>query len=65
MANSYVAMTYGIFRKQTEQDKKTEKVSKFCPYIVDEFREDWNRACDRLRNSGADLSKILIVKGRE
>lgn len=65
MANSYVAMTYGIFRKQTEQDKKTEKVSKFCPYIVDEFREDWNRACERLRNSGADLSKILIVKGRE
>ena len=54
MGNSYCVQTYGEFAKQKK--KVTEEFRAF-----NEFSRKWNKAVKRLKESGADLSRIRIV----
>lgn len=56
MANNYWNMMYGSFKTS----KPTESV-KYVTGGTKQFAKDWNKAVERLKGSGADLSKILLV----
>ena len=54
MGNSYYVQTFGQFVKQ--EKKVTEEFRAF-----NKFARQWNEAVKRLKESGADLSRIRIV----
>lgn len=54
MANSYYTQMYGEFAKQEQK-----VVEEFRAFNV--FAAKWNKAVKRLKESGADLSRIRIV----
>ena len=54
MASSYYLRTYGEFVKQ---EQKVVKENRF----LNEYARKWNEAVKRLKESGADLSRIRIV----
>ena len=55
MGNSYCVQTYGEFANQKKK-KVTEEFRAF-----NKFARQWNEAVKRLKESGADLSRIRIV----
>lgn len=40
---------------------KNKSRSDFSPQYIRDFDQQWNEAVEALRNSGADLGKIIIV----
>lgn len=58
MANSYYLQTYGSFKPP--KIKTTEDV-KYTAKEVERITREWNKAVERLKNSGADLSQILLM----
>ena len=57
MANNYWNMMYGSFKPKI----KTEDEIKYTAKEVNRITREWNEVTERLRNSGADLSRILLV----
>lgn len=60
MGNYYLE-TYGAFIKKHEQKVLEEKENKY----LNEYARKWNEAVKRLKESGADLSRIRISKGEK
>lgn len=58
--NSYYVQTYGAFIKEHEDKVRNELGEGY----LSDYTKKWNAAVTRLIESGADLSKIVIV-GRE
>ena len=58
MANSYYYMTYGGFKKPVIKEQNDIK---YTQKDAVQFTKDWNEVTERLRNSGVDLSRILLV----
>jgi coproporphyrinogen III oxidase-like Fe-S oxidoreductase len=54
MANSYYIQTYGEFVKK---EQKVLDENRF----LNKYAKEWNEAVKRLKESGADLSRIRIV----
>ena len=54
MGNSYYIQTYGEFVKK---EQKVIDENRF----LNKYAKDWNIAVKRLKESGADLSRIRIV----
>lgn len=57
MANNYWNMMYGSFKPKI---KTTEDV-KYTAKEVERITREWNKAVERLKSSGADLSRILLI----
>ena len=53
MGNSYYVKTYGQFAKQKPKVEENRAFNKFA--------REWEEAVKRLKESGADLSRIRIV----
>lgn len=58
---SYYTQTYGQFIKDHEKSVLAERENKY----LNEYARKWNEAVKRLKESGADLSRIRISKGEK
>lgn len=58
MGNNYWNMMYGSFKPP--KIKTTEDV-KYTAKEVERITREWNTATERLRNSGVDLSQIVLM----
>lgn len=58
---SYYTQTCGHFIKDHEKSVLAERENKY----LNEYARKWNEAVKRLKESGADLSRIRISKGEK
>lgn len=58
MEERYMFYVKGVNNMAEKRVFKSEKPNLFTPFQ----KEEWNKICEQLRNSGVDLSKIKIAK---
>lgn len=58
MEERYTCYAKGANNMAEKRVFKSEKPNLFTPFQ----KEEWNKICEQLRNSGVDLSKIKIAK---